>query len=720
MQSQVLFDARMPLVSASIGASRFWLYRASRLSRSPLLSLQLSVPLATANRLTLGARTRISLLRGLGNKRFLSDWELEFPFTEGVQDLAEAFAPNKPNMGAQQQELPAGEPSPIELATPEPAPTQQPQQKSVSTTLRQFQIPEFDRKQADLFQQNDEPIQLFPTQVKQPQIQDDSQFGEQIENAQTGLEVLEQDDQREQSQFNYADQFDNENQLDQQIESYFLKDDPSVGSGLDSEMGLLDNSIESDIRLSSHSSQPDAKQTQQQQEQQLEPVSIKQKSNQKKQKNKRFSEPRKELRSTQKEKLTAKKKLFAESQSLLDIAVSENYVTVAETDFTGDQSGNPAQEANLHYQFSDQNNIEIIDNTIPDLKELAISDQLQRSEFPEELKPSQSEPIFQHAEAVKLANQAPTDAMLINCVDQTAKPKTDQSQSSLEASTLTPTPPFKTSFVPPQGFSVGGQVLASRTVVKPIDASDIVPAMLTPGEFVVNATDAQKHLPLLHHINQGGHLEVSADQGSEANTPQMMEQSSQKKPLEVSALSNQKWSSNFRIYPQLLPTNQPLQSGAFAEPHIHQSDSFYKAPDLIFRSQQPSLPSSSPPNHSSVTLPTTWNSIEDLLQVTANEPHSRPVDDSKPSHHDSNPTLSNAPFHELATSETISNLSPSNTLQTNIETIREPGNKTQKPNDAKTLEAALEILAQEIYVRLQQCLTIERERQGIYSGRLPW
>ena len=33
--------------------------------------------------------------------------------------------------------------------------------------------------------------------------------------------------------------------------------------------------------------------------------------------------------------------------------------------------------------------------------------------------------------------------------------------------------------------------------------SDTVPAMLTPGEFVVNKQSTQKHLPLLKSINSG-------------------------------------------------------------------------------------------------------------------------------------------------------------------------------------------------------------------------
>ncbi|MEM6400198.1 MAG: hypothetical protein AAF757_08165, partial [Cyanobacteria bacterium P01_D01_bin.116] len=57
-----------------------------------------------------------------------------------------------------------------------------------------------------------------------------------------------------------------------------------------------------------------------------------------------------------------------------------------------------------------------------------------------------------------------------------------------------------------QGFFTGGKVTESSGVNQPIGASDTIPAMLTPGEFVVNTKDTEENLPLLEHINQGGQL----------------------------------------------------------------------------------------------------------------------------------------------------------------------------------------------------------------------
>jgi hypothetical protein len=61
-----------------------------------------------------------------------------------------------------------------------------------------------------------------------------------------------------------------------------------------------------------------------------------------------------------------------------------------------------------------------------------------------------------------------------------------------------------------KGYATGGHVLEpDRVDRKPIAPSDIIPAMLTPGEFVINAKDAQSNLDLLTHINSGGKLDRS-------------------------------------------------------------------------------------------------------------------------------------------------------------------------------------------------------------------
>ena len=67
------------------------------------------------------------------------------------------------------------------------------------------------------------------------------------------------------------------------------------------------------------------------------------------------------------------------------------------------------------------------------------------------------------------------------------------------------------------GYAKGGIVYASNGAsIGAKQGTDSVPAMLTPGEFVVNARSAQKNLPLLHSINAnkyaaGGRVAYLAD-----------------------------------------------------------------------------------------------------------------------------------------------------------------------------------------------------------------
>ena len=57
-------------------------------------------------------------------------------------------------------------------------------------------------------------------------------------------------------------------------------------------------------------------------------------------------------------------------------------------------------------------------------------------------------------------------------------------------------------------LSRGGMVYARNGMLIPYrpQGTDTVPAMLTPGEFVVNKTATQQHLPALQAMNQGGRV----------------------------------------------------------------------------------------------------------------------------------------------------------------------------------------------------------------------
>ena len=269
---------------------------------------------------------------------------------------------------------------------------------------------------------------------------------------------------------------------------------------------------------------------------------------------------------------------------------------------------------------------------------------------------------------------------------------------------------------------MGGAVPASTNLTsKPIAASDTVPAMLTPGEFVVNATDAQKHRDILHHINKGGALEIQpeiptkVESSDSAIAPHSVPSSVQRKISHTSLP---------RVVKALIPpTLQLAEEPASVNNSVKQPDppqTHYAATPLIFRKPAPNA--FAPPD----LIPDHWDSVEDLLfGGTASDNTYTPSSMAVPSSYSNNNPLPSAPV----TSETkVSSVQPqgfakggevaSDTFtpaQAIAHTIEAPGSSQKKANSND-----LEMLAREIYHRLRQRLELERERHGFYSGRLPW
>ena len=303
-----------------------------------------------------------------------------------------------------------------------------------------------------------------------------------------------------------------------------------------------------------------------------------------------------------------------------------------------------------------------------------------------------------------------------------AEPGNEKIVENLEHATQAETESAFPSQVPPQGFAVGGAVPASTNLTsKPIAASDTVPAMLTPGEFVVNATDAQKHRDILHHINKGGALEIQpeiptkVESSDSAIAPHSVPSSVQRKISHTSLP---------RVVKALIPpTLQLAEEPASVNNSVKQPDppqTHYAATPLIFRKPAPNAfaPADLIPDH--------WDSVEDLLfGGTASDNTSTPSSMAVPSSYSNNNPLPSAPV----TSETkVSSVQPqgfakggevaSDTFtpaQAIAHTIEAPGSSQKKANSND-----LEMLAREIYHRLRQRLELERERHGFYSGRLPW
>ncbi len=294
--------------------------------------------------------------------------------------------------------------------------------------------------------------------------------------------------------------------------------------------------------------------------------------------------------------------------------------------------------------------------------------------------------------------------------------------SSQQSVTRAETQSVFPSLFPPQGFAVGGAVPASSNLSsKPIAASDTVPAMLTPGEFVVNATDAQKHLDVLHHINKGGAVEILPE------TPTKVESSdAAKDPLAAPNSVQRKISHTSlpRVVKTLIPPTLQLAEEPAAKNQVTQPDTpqtHYAATRLIFRKPAPT--SSASPN----SIPARWDSVEDLLFGGTASDNSYTSDSMAvpTSYFNRNATPSNPGTSEMIVSSVQpqgfakggevapDTFTPEKAI---AHTIEAPASCCQNKADSNDLE----MLAREVYHRLRQRLELERERHGFYSGRLPW
>jgi hypothetical protein len=254
--------------------------------------------------------------------------------------------------------------------------------------------------------------------------------------------------------------------------------------------------------------------------------------------------------------------------------------------------------------------------------------------------------------------------------------------------------------LPLQGFSVGGAVTTTGAQSgKAIAPSDIIPAMLTPGEFVINARDAQKHLPLLRQINQGE--SIDAAQPAEI-------------PLPATNIRRQR---SLSIAEGLgIESGRSIQSGGFEDVEATEPVA-YSSPPRIFRTTAPTSPSA-PASFSSNNQ---WSSVTDLLNLSL-DPSSatdwgqshfpevaKPIQTAIQRHGwqgfaEGGEVTSDAPTSAPAETMPVAEVIPSE------------GGKGEKQESKGDVDA----LVQEIYQRLCQRLEIERERRGVYSGRSPW
>ena len=299
----------------------------------------------------------------------------------------------------------------------------------------------------------------------------------------------------------------------------------------------------------------------------------------------------------------------------------------------------------------------------------------------------------------------------------------------------------------PKGYATGGHVIDSHVENRQqIAPSDTVPAMLTPGEFVINTRDAQKNLPLLHHINTGGTPhDIILPSLHTPNPQEPEEETSPETPTKVdsfpdtslqlksaethsSHISNSLTPSSLGldIGKQKLsilnsPQLNPLQNETI---HVDEPSPQYSSPPLIFRKTNSTTNTSSQWSNT----PSQWSSVEDLLNGNDDEFTSFNFNDEESnsqnyefSHVSESPQvfakhLPSARGFANGGEVTLPDISRE--IAPVTETIESASSFSQE--DDKDDTADLEALAREVYSRLRQRIEIERERHGGSSGRLPW
>ena len=301
----------------------------------------------------------------------------------------------------------------------------------------------------------------------------------------------------------------------------------------------------------------------------------------------------------------------------------------------------------------------------------------------------------------------------------------------------------------PKGYATGGQV--TTTAVEnhqPVAPSDTVPAMLTPGEFVINAKDTQKNLQILKHINTGGSPEEIISPSLEVANTQTPEKTNFSEPTTKvdsftnSPLQRKEAESNSSSEPTALTSpslgveigkqrlsilNSPqINTVGSTTNNTRESSPHYSSPSLIFRKSNSST---------NTETPSQWSSIEELLNSNHDQSSNFNFNsvesnwqNSPSSQVSSFSTPSNVFTKRLSTPQGFANggevIAPdiSRDIAPITETIESPYSSlpAEENIDNEDDDGKLEVLAQEIYYRLRQKIEIEKERQGKYIGRLPW
>ncbi|NJL64665.1 MAG: hypothetical protein HC903_26190 [Methylacidiphilales bacterium] len=164
---------------------------------------------------------------------------------------------------------------------------------------------------------------------------------------------------------------------------------------------------------------------------------------------------------------------------------------------------------------------------------------------------------------------------------------------------------------------------------------------------------------------------------------------------------------------------------------ITNNSNHYSSPSLVFR--QANTNNTATDNNFNTSLPTQWGSVEELLNGNAEEFTAFNFSPDRQSnlHNSTNlqipqiltkrlPAIQGfADGGEVAESDIATDIEPvTETIQSPADSANNSDSYKEEKNEDNSPD--LETLAREIYSKLRQRLEIERERYGMYSGRLPW
>ncbi|PHJ58036.1 hypothetical protein VF14_20685 [Nostoc linckia z18] len=455
----------------------------------------------------------------------------------------------------------------------------------------------------------------------------------------------------------------------------------------------------------------------------------------------------------------------SESQSPLVVNVSDvpkNKISL-QRDNTLENTNSESRENQLHLPLHEIDEASVVSNILPEIRDIEkvskISPEIDEPSVVSNISPeiveapkiNNTSPEIDEVAKVRdmssnlgetstifrkiVDNEQIVESELLSAIANSENSEIETSQNQLN------TPPQFTqnttieNLPAPKGYATGGQVTNSHLENNQhIAPSDTVPAMLTPGEFVINTRDAQKNLPLLQHINSGGtpdniipSLQIpNAKESEKITSPHstkvdsFTDTSLQLKSQESNSLIPSSLGLNAEKHQLSIvksPQMNTIESKTTDAPIISPQ---YSSPPLIFRKTNSTT---NTPYQRSDT-PSQWSNLQELFNGNNNEDEFTNFFSSGEFNNPNSESESSQFFakHQAAPRGFAEGGEVTAPASANTESVSETVENTSAKGEEENKDdtADLEALAREIYSRLRQRLEIERERHGDFIGRLSW